>query len=59
MSDGEKAFSIGIKEKNLTYYRFFEDDLKQSEKRAEEFVAKGIHVSALIYAQEDLVEYMK
>lgn len=59
MHDEKKAFSVEIEEKNLTYYRFFEDDFKQSEKRAEEFVAKGIQFSAFIYDREDLVELIR
>ena len=43
MSDEKKAFSIEIEEGNSAYYKFFEDDFKNAEERAEEFVQKGIY----------------
>jgi len=59
MSDEKKAFSIEIEEGNSAYYKFFEDDFKNAEERAEEFVQKGIYFSALIYDRDDLVELIR
>ena len=59
MNDGKKAFSIEIEKGDSEYYRFFEDDFKNAEERADEFVQKGTAYSALIYDTEDLVELIK
>ena len=59
MSIVREAFSIEIKEKNSTYYKFFDDDFKNAEKRAVAFVRKEIFLSALIYDKEDLVALIR
>jgi hypothetical protein len=59
MSDEKKAFSIDIEEGDSTYHKFYDDDFKSAQERAEEFVEKGTNFSALIYDKEDLVELIK
>jgi hypothetical protein len=59
MSDEKKAFSIEIVEGGSIYYKFFEDDFKNAEERADEFVQKGIDYSASIYDTDDLVELIR
>ena len=59
MSNGKKAYSIEIKEGDSTYYQCHEDDFKNAEKRAAEFVHKGIYFSSLIYDSEDLIELIR
>lgn len=59
MSDEKKAFSIEIEEGYSAYYKFFEDDFKNAEARADGFVQKGIDFSAWIYDRDDLVELIR
>jgi hypothetical protein len=59
MSDEKKAFFIEIVEGGSIYYKFFEDDFKNAEERADEFVQKGIDYSASIYDTDDLVELIR
>jgi len=59
MSEGKKAFSIEIEEKDSTNYKYFEDDFKKAEELADKIVQRGIYFSALIYEREDLVELIK
>ena len=37
-----KAYSVEVFEEGNSYYHFFEDDFKNAEKRALEFVEKGV-----------------
>ena len=59
MSVEKKAFSIEIFEGGSIYYKFFEDDFKNAEERADEFVQKGTDYSASIYDTDDLVELIR
>lgn len=55
----KKAYSIEVFEEGIMYYQFFEDDFKYAEKRALEFVQKGMSFSAWIHDREDVVEIVK
>ena len=56
MEGREKRFLVEIFEEEITYYTFEDNDFKNAEKLAEEFVRKGTMYSGTIYYEDNIIE---